>query len=103
MGDMETAPAYVTHRIDIDGYHRMAAAGVFDPDLRIELIDGESIQRVAPMYLPHAGGVSNQHFPPSTSPLRRCYRYASNRGAFHAAHVDRDSAQCGVSGQLVDP
>ena len=59
MGDMATAPAYVTHRIDIDEYHRMAAAGVFDPDLRIELIDGELIQRVAPMYPPHAGGVSN--------------------------------------------
>lgn len=58
MSDMATAPAYVPHRIDIDEYHRMVAAGVFDPDARIELIDGTLIERVAPMYPPHAGTVT---------------------------------------------
>lgn len=33
----------------------MAEAGVFDPDKRIELVDGALIERVAPMYPPHAG------------------------------------------------
>ena len=58
MSDMAIAPAYVSHRIAIDEYHRMVAAGVFDPDARIELIDGELIERVAPMYPPHAGTVT---------------------------------------------
>lgn len=58
MSDVATAPAYVTHRIDIGEYHRMAEAGVFDSEKHIELIDGELIERVAPTYPPHAGTVT---------------------------------------------
>ena len=54
MSDMAIQPAYIQHFIDIDEYHRMAAAGVFAPDARIELIDGELIERVGPIHPPHA-------------------------------------------------
>lgn len=36
----------------------MADAGIFSHDARIELIDGELIESVAPMYPPHASGVA---------------------------------------------
>jgi len=58
MSDMAIQPAYIQHFIDIDEYHRMAAAGVFAPDARIELIDGELIERVGPIHPPHAGTVT---------------------------------------------
>ena len=28
------------HRISVDEYHRMGEAGIFDPDERVELLDG---------------------------------------------------------------
>jgi Uma2 family endonuclease len=54
MSDM--ASVYERHRITLDEYHRMAAAGVFGPDSRIELISGELIE-MAPIYPPHASSV----------------------------------------------
>jgi len=46
--------AYKPHRVSTDEFHRMAAAGVFEPDARIELIDGEIVERVSPIHPPHA-------------------------------------------------
>lgn len=44
----QAAPAEpVRHRITRAEYHAMAAAGVFDPDLDLELIDGELIEMPA--------------------------------------------------------
>lgn len=40
----------------VDEYHRAAEAGVFDPDERLELIDGE-ILRMSPQNGPHATAV----------------------------------------------
>jgi Uma2 family endonuclease len=52
MSDM--AIAYERHRISVDEYHRMADAGVFPPDARIELLDGDLIETVVTMHPPHA-------------------------------------------------
>jgi len=52
------AVAYERHRISVDEYHRMDDAGIFDPDKRIELIEGELIETVGPMNPPHAAGVA---------------------------------------------
>lgn len=54
MSDM--ASVYERHRITLDEYHRMAKAGVFDAQARIELIDGELIE-MAPIDPPHASTV----------------------------------------------
>jgi Uma2 family endonuclease len=50
------ASVYERHRITLDEYHRMAEAGVFNPDARIELVEGELIE-MAPIYPPHASAV----------------------------------------------
>lgn len=42
----------------VDDYHRMAAAGVFGPEERVELIEGE-IFEMSPIGLRHAGCVIN--------------------------------------------
>ena len=34
---------YRRHRISVEDYHRMGDAGIFAPDARVELIDGEII------------------------------------------------------------
>jgi Uma2 family endonuclease len=57
MSDMANAPASITHLVTVDEYHRMAQGGVFDADKRIELIDGELIERVSPSKPPHASTV----------------------------------------------
>jgi Uma2 family endonuclease len=54
MSDM--ASVYERHRITLDEYHRMAEAHIFDPDSRIELIEGELIE-MAPIHPPHASAV----------------------------------------------
>ena len=39
-------------------YHRAAEIGLFHPDERLELLEGEIIQKVSPQSDPHAAGVS---------------------------------------------
>lgn len=52
MSDM--AVTYKPHRVTIDEYHRMVAAGVFDADAHVELIEGEILERVSPIHPAHA-------------------------------------------------
>lgn len=44
------------HRLTVAEYHRMAEAGIFAPDARVELIEGEVID-MPPIGSPHAGTV----------------------------------------------
>lgn len=46
------------HRITVDEYHRMAEVGLFAPDARVELVEGEIID-MAPIGVDH-NGVVNQ-------------------------------------------
>ena len=46
-----------THNFTVDEYHRMAEAGVFHEDDRVELIDGQVV-RMTPIGVPHAGCVN---------------------------------------------
>ena len=50
------ASVYERHRITLDEYHRMVEAGVFAPDARLELIEGELIA-MPPIDPPHASTV----------------------------------------------
>ncbi|NBB68980.1 MAG: Uma2 family endonuclease [Alphaproteobacteria bacterium] len=45
-------------KLDVDAYHRMAEVGIFAPDERIELIDGEIYQMV-PIGSEHGGVTSS--------------------------------------------
>ena len=54
MNDM--AVNYERRAITVEDYHRMAEAGIFAPDERVELLDGELIA-VAPMGSPHGGAI----------------------------------------------
>ncbi len=56
MNDMVSSHAL--HRITVDEYHRMYDAGIFAPDARIELIEGELLERLFPMNPPHANVVT---------------------------------------------
>ena len=56
----QQAPAVIDtprRRFTIDEYHRMADAGVFTPDERVELLDGEIIE-MSPIGTRHTGGVN---------------------------------------------
>lgn len=53
LGDL----ASLKHRISVEAYHRMGWAGVFAPDARVELIEGEIVD-MAPIGSQHAGTVS---------------------------------------------
>lgn len=44
------------HRLTVAEYHRMAETGIFSPDARVELIEGEVID-MPPIGSPHAGTV----------------------------------------------
>ena len=55
MDDVLVEP--VRHKLDVDAYHRMADAGIFGEEERIELIDGDLID-MAPIGQGHAGTVS---------------------------------------------
>ena len=46
-----------THNFTVDEYHRMAEAGVFREDDRIELIDGQVVE-MTPIGVAHAGCVN---------------------------------------------
>jgi len=45
------------HKLSVEDYHRMGEAGIFAPDSRVELIEGEVID-MAPIGSPHASIVS---------------------------------------------
>lgn len=51
------AIAFERHRITVDEYHKMAEAGVFHPDARIELIEGELIETLVTMNPPHVSAI----------------------------------------------
>jgi Uma2 family endonuclease len=53
----EAENSYRRHRLTVADYHRMGEAGVFAPDARVELIEGEVID-MAPIGSRHAGTVS---------------------------------------------
>ena len=55
MDDVTVLPA--RHKLDVDAYHRMAEAGIFGEEKRIELIDGDLID-MAPIGQGHAALVS---------------------------------------------
>src|SRR5437899_3061139 len=40
-------------------YHRAAELGLFQPDERLELLDGEILQKMSPQNPPHAVGIGN--------------------------------------------
>ena len=40
---MSAVPTTRPHRLSVDDYHKLAGAGIFAPDARVELIDGELI------------------------------------------------------------
>jgi len=46
-----------THRFTVDEYHRMGDAGIFPPDARVELLDGEIVE-MSPIGPRHAGCVN---------------------------------------------
>jgi Uma2 family endonuclease len=45
------------HRFTVDEYHRMGDAGIFPPDARLELLDGEIVE-MSPIGPRHAGCVN---------------------------------------------
>jgi len=55
MDDTRIVPA--RHRLNVDDYHRMAAAGILGEDDRVELIDGELID-IAPIGQDHVATVN---------------------------------------------
>ena len=56
MGIADSPAVLQRHRLTVDEYHRMGQAGVFPPDARVELIDGEVID-MAPIGTRHASAV----------------------------------------------
>ncbi len=46
-----------THKFTVDEYHRMAKAGIFHEDDRVELLDGQIVE-MTPIGVPHAGCVN---------------------------------------------
>lgn len=56
MGNAESSAVLQRHRLTVDEYYRMARAGVFAPDARVELIEGEVID-MAPIGTRHASAV----------------------------------------------
>ncbi len=54
---IDEAPLLTRHRLTVADYYRMGEAGVFAPDARVELIEGEVID-MAPIGTRHASAVS---------------------------------------------
>ncbi len=69
---MATTTPPARRKLDVEAYHRMAEVGIFAPDERVELIDGEILQRV-PIGSEH-GSV--------TSSLVQCFVLALRDRAF---------------------
>lgn len=57
MGAIDELPLLQRHRLTVDEYYRMAEVGVLAPDARVELIDGEIIDK-APQKSRHASVVN---------------------------------------------
>lgn len=49
----ESPPLLKKYRFTVDAYHRIGEAGLFPPNTRVELIDGEIIE-MSPIKSPHA-------------------------------------------------
>ncbi len=56
MGNADSPAVLQRHRLTVDEYYRMGQAGVFAPDARVELIEGEVID-MAPIGTRHASAV----------------------------------------------
>ncbi len=56
MGIVDSPAVLQRHRLTVDEYYRMGRAGVFAPDARVELIEGEVID-MAPIGTRHASAV----------------------------------------------
>ena len=56
MGIADSPAVLQRHRLTVDEYYRMGQAGVFAPDARVELIEGEVID-MAPIGTRHASAV----------------------------------------------
>jgi Uma2 family endonuclease len=56
MGIADSPAVLQRHRLTVDEYYRMARAGVFAPEARVELIEGEVID-MAPFGTRHASAV----------------------------------------------
>lgn len=56
MGAIDDAPLLTRHRLTVADYYRMAEAGIFAPNARVELIEGEVID-MAPIGTRHAAAV----------------------------------------------
>jgi len=56
METIDEAPLLTRHRLTVDDYYRMGEAGVFAPEARVELIDGEVID-MAPIGSRHGATV----------------------------------------------
>ncbi|WP_149537923.1 Uma2 family endonuclease [Siccirubricoccus phaeus] len=57
-GLLERAPWVKRHKLDVRDYYRMGEAGIFEPGMRVELIEGEIID-MAPIGSEH-GGIVNR-------------------------------------------
>jgi len=57
MGAIDNAPLLTRHRLTVADYYRMGEAGIFAPDARVELIEGEVID-MAPIGSRHAATVT---------------------------------------------
>lgn len=57
MGAIDEPPVLTRHRLTVGDYYRMGEAGVFAPEARVELIDGEVID-MAPIGTRHASAVA---------------------------------------------
>ena len=56
MGAIDDAPLLTRHRITVADYYRMGEAGIFAPNARVELIEGEVID-MAPIGSKHGSAV----------------------------------------------